>query len=244
MSVARTALRAAPPAGAARGLVPPAAGPRPARGRGAAPARRRARRGRRAPSSATGSWPWRTGTFGFRARTSKQRDRLGREALAAARESEAVGGRRPHGDPAGPDAERGGQPGLHLRPHAGDARPLADEDAVRVHELEARLPDGRHRALEEEQGRGALPLGLLGGEEAADVAEPGRAEDRIDECVGDDIAVRVAGEPGLAGELDAADDERRVLGEGVGVDADPDPQPAHPSGSWRAVRASKTVTVS
>ena len=61
--------------------------------------------------------------------------------------------------------------------------------------------------------------------------------------MGDDVAVRVAGEARLAGELDAADDEARALGEAVRVDADPDPEPAHPSGSCLAERPVKTVIV-
>ena len=40
---------------------------------------------------------------------------------------------------------------LHLGTERSDARPLADQDAVGVDELEARLAHGGHRALEEEQ---------------------------------------------------------------------------------------------
>ena len=57
------------------------------------------------------------------------------------------------------------------------------------------------------------------------------AEHGVHERVGDDVAVGVAGETCLAVELDAAEDERRLVGEGVRVDADADPETAHPSGS-------------
>ena len=62
--------------------------------------------------------------------------------------------------------------------------------------------------------------------------------------MGDDVAVGVAGQPGLAGEVDAGQDERDPVGEAVRVDSEPDPELAHPSGSWRASRWSNTVTVS
>jgi len=64
--------------------------------------------------------------------------------------------------------------------------------------------------------------------------------------VSDHVAVRVPGEPGgLVGELDAAEHERHALDQSVGVDADSHPEiGAHPSGSWRRTRPSKTDTVS
>ena len=94
----------------------------------------------------------------------------------------------------------------------------------------------------QEQERGdACELVVVRGEHRADVAEIRRAEQRVNERVGHDVAVRVPREPGLVGELDAAEDERHARVEPVRVDAQPD---SHPSGTSRALRWSKTVTVS
>ena len=60
-------------------------------------------------------------------------------------------------------------------------------------------------------------------EELADVALARRSEDRVDESVCDDVAVGVAGQPRLAGKVDARKDERDPVGEAVRVDAEPDP---------------------
>ena len=74
------------------------------------------------------------------------------------------------------------------------------------------------------------------------------AENRVDQGVRDHIAVGMAGEPARAVDPDAAEDERDTVLERVRIDAEPDPHlgvaRAHPSGSWRGSRLSKTVTVS
>ncbi len=122
--------------------------------------------------------------------------------------------------------------------------PLADQDAVRVHEVEAAHPDDLVAPLEKPDRGDVQPLRIGGREELADVALAGRAEDGVDQRVGDHVAVRVTGEPRLTGEVDAGEDERDPVLEPVRVDAEPDPQLAHPSGSWRDSRRSNTVTVS
>ena len=63
------------------------------------------------------------------------------------------------------------------------------------------------------------------GEVLADVAEPGGAEERVGDGVGDHVGVAVAGQAALAGERHAAEDERplRVVAERVDVEALPDP---------------------
>jgi hypothetical protein len=49
--------------------------------------------------------------------------------------------------------------------------------------------------------------------------------------VRDDVAVRVAGKPALAGKPDAAEHERHTLDEGVRVDAETDSELAQESDS-------------
>ena len=72
-----------------------------------------------------------------------------------------------------------------------------------------------------------------------DVAQAGGAEQRVDDRVGEDVGVRVAGEPLLVRDVDAAEDEPATGREGVRVDADAGPD-RHPSGSSRRARRSKT----
>ena len=59
----------------------------------------------------------------------------------------------------------------------------------------------------------------------------------------DHVPVGVPGQPARMIETDTAEDERNSLDERMRVHAQPDPKLAHPSGSWRALRPSKTVTV-
>src|SRR4029077_17869788 len=77
-----------------------------------------------------------------------------------------------------------------------------------------------------------------------DVALAGRAEDRVDQRMDDHVAVRVTRETGLAGEVDACEHERHPVLEPMRIDPEPDAEIAHPSGSSRASRRSKSVTVS
>src|SRR5262245_49560972 len=154
-------------------------------------------------------------------------DRLSRQPLAAAREAEPVGRRRPDSDAVDVDSHRSGQPTAHRDPHLGDPRALADQDAVRVHELEAAHPDDLVAPLEQPDRRGVEPLRVRRREELADVPLAGRAEDRVDQRVCDHIAVRMPGKPGLTREVDAGQHERDPVLEAVRVDSEPDPQIAH-----------------
>ena len=67
-----------------------------------------------------------------------------------------------------------------------------------------------------------MPALVPGGKERADVAEPGRAEQGVDERVGDHVAVGVAGEATRVLDLDAAEDERDALLERMRVEAEAD----------------------
>ena len=94
----------------------------------------------------------------------------------------------------GLDGQRLGETSSHLVANGRDARLFADEHAVGVHELPPGLAHLCVRASQQVERRGALPLRGPGGEEAADVAEARRAENRVDERVSDHVAVRVPGQ--------------------------------------------------
>ena len=124
-----------------------------------------------------------------------------------------------------------------------DARLLADQHAVGVDELEAGRPYARVRVREQLERVGAAVALVVGGKERADVAEPGGAEQRVGERVGD-ARRRPSGPTSPRGWsiVDAAEHERHAVAERVGVDADADAESRHPSGSWRLHRPpSKTV---
>ena len=92
-------------------------------------------------------------------------------------------------------------------------------------------PQQRHRV-------GVAPQLVGVGEVLADVAQPGRAEQRVDDRVGEHVGVRVPGEAALARDLDPAEDQRAAVREAMGVDADAG---AHqPIGSSRRWRPSNT----
>ena len=78
----------------------------------------------------------------------------------------------------------------------------------------------------------------MSGEVLADVAQPGGAEQRVGDRVGEHVGVGVAGQAALVRDLDAAEHERPALLEAVRVDPDAGP---HPTGSIRRCRRSKTA---
>ena len=96
-----------------------------------------------------------------------------------------------------------------------------DEPPARPHAPARRPPSSRA------SGRDAAQALVAEGKSAADVAEAGRAEKRVDQRVSDHIAVGVAGEPARVVDLDPAEHERHAVVEGVGVDADPDAVLSH-----------------
>ena len=95
------------------------------------------------------------------------------------------------------------------------------------------------------EGVGVSPALLVGREQRAEVAEPGSPEHGVDHGVGEDVGVGMAVQADLVWDLDAAEHEPASRGEPVGVVADPDPGAnAHPSGSSRRFRRSKTAICS
>ena len=103
-----------------------------------------------------------------------------------------------------------------------EARLLADEDHVRVRQPPARVPDPLPGLCEEVERIGAREREVCGGEERADVFEPGRAEQGVGQRVGEDVAVRVARQAAWMLDPNAAEHERDALLEGVRVEAGAD----------------------
>ena len=149
------------------------------------------------------------------------------EAFSAAGKAEPVRRGRTHRDPIDGYAHRPGEAGAHRIAHRRDARLLSDQHAIGVHELVTRALDNLVRALEKPERRSVEPLWIGGGKEVADVATARGAEDGVDERVGENVAVGVAGEPALAREVDAAEYERDVVAEAVGVEPNADSKLAH-----------------
>jgi hypothetical protein len=78
---------------------------------------------------------------------------------------------------------------------------------------------------------GAVGPGVAGvgvGEELADVAEGGGAQEGVGEGVEDDVGVGVADEALLEGDVDAAEDQAAALRETVGVVSEADPHAIPP----------------
>jgi hypothetical protein len=115
----------------------------------------------------------------------------------------------------------------HLLAVWGDSRFLADQDAVRIHELEPCLANPPVGIAEQLQRVRVVPALVVGGKERADVAEPGRSEHGVCEGVRDYIAVRVAGEAAREVDRDAAENEAEALLERVRIDAETDPKFSH-----------------
>ena len=108
---------------------------------------------------------------------------------------------------------------------------LEHHGAVDVLRLPAGGPHVGHRPAQQVDRVGPGPRRVGVGEVLADVAQPGRAQQRVGDRVGDHVGVAVPGRPALARERHAAEDERtvRVVGEGVHVEALPDPDGGAPS---------------
>jgi len=135
---------------------------------------------------------------------------------------EAFGGLALDADVVDVDAEEVGDALAHLSRERDDLGAVHDEDAVDVDDLEADEGDFFERGFEENGGVGALPLGVGGGEEGADVSGGYGSEEGVGDGVEEEIAVGVAGE--ALGMVDAqtTDDEGYAFLEGVGVEAEAD----------------------
>jgi phytoene dehydrogenase-like protein len=141
------------------------------------------------------------------------------EALGPAGQAEAVGGGGAHPHRR---ADRVGQRGLGLGAARADLRSHADDLYRYVADAVAGLAYPARGLGEQRDAGRAAPLGLVGAEVRAQIAEPGGGEQRVAGGVRGDVAVRVAGQAGLAGPVEPGDVQRAALFEGVYVDADSD----------------------
>jgi hypothetical protein len=123
-------------------------------------------------------------------------------------------------------------------------RLFADQGTVGVDRLPAGGTDIGNRTPEQVERRCALPFRFCRREERPDVAQPRSSEQRVDQRMGDDVAVGVAREPTGRLELDSPENERNSVRKCVRIDAEPNAELAYPSRSCRRDRRSKTVTVS
>src|ERR1044071_9044414 len=157
------------------------------------------------------------------------------DALAAADPAHALVAGRLDADPG---RGRRGEGPLHLRLVGPEPRLLADQRRVDVGDRAADRADSGPQQVDRV---GVAPLLVVVRKQRADVAAAGSAEDRVDHGVGEYVGVGVPGEPARVLDLDAAEDQRASVREGVAVAADADHQPTRlPNGaSWRR-RCSKT----
>jgi len=125
-----------------------------------------------------------------------------------------------------------------------DARALADQDAVRVDELEAGLANLAICLGEKPERVGAAIALVSGRKESPDVGKSRGAEERISQCMGDHVAVRMADQAVRVVERHAAEDERNAVAERVRVDAEPDPRLAHAPAAARPSRAGSSANES
>ena len=124
------------------------------------------------------------------------------------------------------ETDTGAPPSAADSAASASARRAAKPRPVRLHlhrdvaDAPARLAEQPEGAGEEDVGVGTGVLGVVGAEVRADVAEARRGEQRVDDGVGDGIAVGVARERGLARPFEAREPQRPVAAEGVDVGAD------------------------
>jgi hypothetical protein len=97
----------------------------------------------------------------------------------------------------------------------------------------ARLGQEGQDAAEQVAARDACDRGIVVGEVLADVSERRGAQKRVGQRVTDHVTVGVAGQAGLAGELEAPQEQGSALVEHVRVVTEADPLSHHPAAAWR-----------
>src|SRR6266702_771582 len=148
-----------------------------------------------------------------------------RDALTPSDPAHPLVGLGLDGDVRGAGQDRLRHPGLHRADVRCQGGPLGDDCHVGVHELEPCLHHFQERLIEEVNGVGVLPLRVVARKHAADVAEPGSAEEGVGHGVRDGVGVGVPFQCPVVRDLDAAEHElaRLPLGtERMGVITDAD----------------------
>jgi len=148
-----------------------------------------------------------------------QRHRVRGDALAPARESHPLGRRRLDVDPADLDAEIGGEVRAHPVEMRREPRGLSDDRGVGVHHRE---PPGMEKSHDPAKQDAAVDPGKFRArirKVPADVPEPRRTEQCVAQCMNDDVAVGMGGEPSVELDGDPAEDQPCAGREPMGVES-------------------------
>ena len=105
--------------------------------------------------------------------------------------------------------------GVAMRPNLGS---FADDGTVDMVDHPTAIPDQTGRVGKEAVGAGALPLRVARREMLADVALAGGTEQRVGDCVEDDVRVAMAGEASVMRDLDSAHHDRPIAGKGMDIE--------------------------
>ena len=105
-------------------------------------------------------------------------------------------------------ARRAAEPLLHLIAMRGDHRPVADDRAIGIRQLPAALGEQSRDSLQHLDAVGTAPALVAVGKMHANVAEAGRTQHRIDDCVGHHIGVTMTLQRLLTGKPDPAQHQR------------------------------------
>lgn len=105
------------------------------------------------------------------------------------------------------DAEIGGDVGGHGGDVGRDPRRLRDHGRIDVADAPAGLAHGSHRPAHQRTAIGAAPAFVAVRKQAADVAERRRAEKGVGDGVQQRVGIRMAEQPGIVRNIDAAEDQ-------------------------------------
>src|SRR4029450_5876556 len=119
----------------------------------------------------------------------QKRDRVGGDRFTASYGVHTFVGLALDADPRAVDAKRGRETGAHGLDLILDLRAFQDDGDVQIPHLVALLVDHAGRLPQQRETVGILPPGVRVGKVAADVAQPGRAENRVGRGVASDVAV-------------------------------------------------------
>src|SRR5215203_2746279 len=174
----------------------------------------------------------------------QRRDGQRRNPLPAAHEADPLARRELHVHHAGVHTRRLRQAGTHLVTEWVELWLLTDDGGVDVRRRVTGVGELLAHGAQKTERVGVTPALVGVGKVLADVAEAGRSEQRVDDGVGQDVGVAVAGEPGFGLlDLHAAEDQAATGRQAVGVEADAGAQlRSHPIGSSRRPRSSNTAS--
>src|SRR5262245_26436225 len=134
------------------------------------------------------------------------------------------------------DSHRLGESRLHLRDVRRHFRAFGQDRRVNVGDLEPAFFEQTADVAQEDEAVGACPSRILVGEMRADVAERGRAEQRVGDCVRQAVAVGMAEQAALVRDFEPAEDQLSAFDQTLDVISDTYAKLAHKrSGTYLAV---------